>query len=193
VKVTRKLMLAASALVLPLAAVATIGVGTASAARSSTTGTGLVTCTKVKGSITFSPPLTNATIPSDVATISATAQGCSGGTPTPTKITTTSTITTANATCAGLASAAPPTLTESFTPVVTGTTISGGTESFGATPDLNFTISGAATQPTGSYYNSASTTSVYALTSETAAKFSAACAKKGLKKLKIKSGNVTNL
>jgi hypothetical protein len=193
VKVTKKLMLAAGALALPLAAVATIGVGSASAARSSTTGTGLVSCTKVTGTIKFAPPLTNATIPSDVATIKATATGCTGGTPTPSKITTSSTITTADATCDGLASAAPPTLTEAFTPVVTGQTLSGGTEAFGITPDLNFTISGMATSASGSYYNSASSTSVYALTSEKYTKFSAACKKKGVKTLKIKSGNVMNL
>jgi hypothetical protein len=193
VKVTRKLMLAAGALVLPLAAVATIGVGSASAARSSTTGTGLTTCTKVTGTIKFSPPLTNATIASDVATISATATKCKGGSPVPTKVTTSSTITTSNATCNGLASAAVPTLTEAFTPVVTGQTLSGGTEAFSITPDLNFTISNMASSASGSYYNSASTTKVYALTSEKYATFSAACAKKGVKELKIKKGYVDNL
>ena len=51
-KVTRKLMLAAGALVLPLAAVATIGVGSASAARSGqVNGTGLVKCTKITGTV----------------------------------------------------------------------------------------------------------------------------------------------
>lgn len=189
---TRKLMLAAGAMVLPFAAVITIGAGPASAAKSNpVNGTGNPTCTKIKGTIKFSPPLTNSGTAAETATIAATATKCKGGTPNPTKVTTKATITGGTSACSSLATAAPPTLTETYAPSsLNPSAISGGTESSTTSPHIAFTITGETT--TGSFAN-AGGTSVSAATKETAAAFSAACGKAGVKELKITSGNVTNL
>ena len=188
---TRKLMLAAGAMVLPFAAVITIGAGPASAMRHAVTGTGNPTCTKVKGTIKFSPPLTNAGTAAETATIVATGSKCKGGTPNPSKLTTKATITGGTSACSSLATAAPPTLTETYTPSsIAPSAINGGTESSVTSPHIAFTITGETT--TGSYAN-AGGTSVSAATKETAAAFSAACGKAGVKELKITSGNVTAL
>ena len=58
-------------------------------------GSGLVKCTKIKGTINFNPPLqTSGTASSETTTTSATATGCSGGTPNPSKVISTSSTTT---------------------------------------------------------------------------------------------------
>src|ERR1700689_2793470 len=116
VNLTRKLMLPAGAMALPFAAVITIGAGPASAAKSNPTGTGNPTCTKVKGTIKFSPPLTNAGTAAETATIAASATKCKGGTPNPTKVSATATIPGGMSACSSLATAAPPTLTETHSP-----------------------------------------------------------------------------
>jgi hypothetical protein len=183
-------MLAASALFLPLAAVATIGVGTASAARSNPTGTGTENCTAVTGTITFSPPLTSSGTAAETTTVSAKATGCSGGSPVATAIAAHATITGGTSACSSLATAAPPTFTDSYTPSsISPSSVSGGTETEVTSPHIGFTISNETV--TGSYPST--TASVSATTSETVAKLTKACDKKGLKKLKIKSGSVSNL
>ncbi len=190
-KVTRKLMLAAGALVLPLAAVATIGVGSASAARSGqVNGTGLVKCTKITGTVNFSPPLKNGGTAAETTTVTAAATGCSGGTPNPTKVSSTATITGGNNACTSLATSTPPTLAGTYLPAgsLNPSSTSGGTETEQTSPDLGFTISGATT--TGSFPST--TTNIVVQTKEKLGKFLKAC-KKGVKSLKITKGTVTDL
>jgi hypothetical protein len=185
-------MLAAGAMALPFAAVITIGAGPASASKSNPTGTGNPTCTKVKGTIKFSPPLTNSGTAAETATIAASATKCKGGTPNPTKVSTSATITGGTSACSSLATAAPPTLTELYTPnTISPSAINGGVETSTTSPHIAFTITGETT--TGSFAN-AGGTSVNAATKETSAQFSAACSSsKGLAELKITSGKVTAL
>jgi len=192
VNLTRKLMLAAGVMALPFAAVITMGAGPASAAKSSPTGSGNPNCSKVKGTIKFSPPLTNSGTAAETATIAATATKCKGGTPVPKKVTTKASITGGTSGCSSLATAAPPTLTETYSPgSISPSAISGGTESSTTSPHIAFSITGETT--TGSYAN-AGGTSVTATTNETSAAFAAACGStKGLASLKIVSGNVTAL
>jgi len=183
-------MLATGALVLPLGLVVALG-GAASAARSHPTGTGLVKCTKIKGTITFSPPLVNGGTAAETTTVSASASHCSGGTPNPSKVSSTATITGSTNSCAGLATASPPTILGTYTPnTISPSSTSGGTETLITSPKLGFTINGATT--TGSFPST--TTDISVSTSETLTKFNAACAKAaGVKTLKIKSGSVTDL
>ncbi len=197
-KVTRKLMMAAGALVLPLAAVATVGVGTASAARSGqVTGTGAVTCTTIHGTITFNPPLATGGTAAETTSVTATATGCTGGTPNPTQVNSTATITGGTNSCTALATAAPPTLTGTYLPAgsLNPSSTVGGTETEQVSPHLGFTISGATT--TGSFANGA--THIVVQTTETLKAFNKTCKKgkkkdsKGVKSFTIGSGTVTNL
>ena len=85
-QVTRKIMLGAAAMALPCAAVIMVSPNPASAAKSNVNGTGVVTCTKIKGTITFTPPLTNTGTAPEVSTLlSITLKSCTGGTPNPSK------------------------------------------------------------------------------------------------------------
>jgi hypothetical protein len=191
VKVSRKIILAAGAVILPLASIGVIGIGTASAARSNVTGSGLVKCTKIAGTITFSPPVTNTGTAPETTTVHATATKCKGGSPKPTKVTSTATITGGVNSCGAVASASAPTLTGTYTPAsIAPSSTSGGTETETTAGGLGFKITGATT--TGSFPST--TTNITVVTTETIAKFGAACnSPGGLASLKIKKGSVVNL
>jgi len=183
-------MLATGAIVLPLGFVVALS-GAASAARSHPTGTGLVKCTKIKGTVNFSPPLVNGGTAAETTTVTASASHCSGGTPNPSKVSSTATITGSTNSCGGLATASPPTLAGTYTPAtISPSSTSGGTETLITSPKLGFTISNATT--TGSFPST--TTDISVSTTETLAKFNTACGKPaGVSKLKINKGTVTNL
>jgi len=198
VKVSKKLVLATGALLLPLGLVVGIG-GVASAARTNQPfGTGLENCTSITGTVTFSPPLgTTGTAP-ETTTVNATASGCSGGSPSLASVVSTATITGSKNNCSGLATASTPSLAGNWQPAgsVQPSLTSGGAETFQTTPHLGFTITGATT--TGSYPGSSFNN--VAQTTETSKAFSKACKKgkkptykKGVKSLTINSGTVTNL
>jgi hypothetical protein len=186
-------MLASAAVVLPLGFVVELG-GVASAARSNTTGTGTVTCKKIKGKITFNPPLVNGGTAAETASVTASATKCKnskGGGPKVKKISVVSSIASANNSCTGLASAAPPALTLTYTPAsISASSVSGGTLTFGTTPTLNFVISG---ESTAGSFPTTGTTSTKAVTTETSTAFGTACAGSGVASLTIKSGTGTDI
>jgi len=187
-------MLATGAIVLPLGFVVALS-GAASAARSHPVGSGLVKCTKIKGTINFNPPLqTSGTASSETTTTSATATHCSGGTPNPSKVISTSSTTTTGTdvnSCGSLATASAPTISGSYVPnTISPSSTSGGTLTLVSSPKIGFTISNATT--TGSFPSS--TTDISVSTKDTLAKFDAACNKPaGVASLKIVKGSVTNL
>jgi len=187
-------MLATGAIVLPLGFVVALS-GAASAARSHPTGTGLVKCNKIKGTITFNPPLqTSGTASSETTTTSATASACSGGTPNPSKVISTSSSTTTGTdvnTCGSLATATAPTISGVYDPnTIAPSSTSGGTLGLVSSPKVGFTITNATT--TGSFPST--TTDIAVSSKDTLTKFDAACAKPaGVATLKIVKGNVQNL
>lgn len=76
----RKLVMAAAAVALPVSGIAVlVAPGIASAGGSPVTGTGTVTCTGVKGTITFSPPLVPGGTGTSTTTIKVTLTKCTTG------------------------------------------------------------------------------------------------------------------
>ena len=188
----KKMVMGASALGIAVGMMAVLEVGPAFAA-GKVTATGKVTCTSVKGTISFSPALTSAGgASSDSAKVSVTLSGCSGGSVTPTKGTVKSTITTNTNACTGLASPNP-TQTETLSFKWSPSTINSSSTTFGpftaiTSPNVGFSLKNGVT--TGSYAGSSATGTV--LTSTSTSALSAACASKsGLKKLTLSSGSVS--
>jgi len=187
-------MLAAGALALPLVTVVALGSSTAGA---SGPGTGVLTCTKIKGTITFKPPLTNTGTATENTTVKITVSGCSGGTPKPKKGTVKQDISSPTSTnaCTSLETSSPETLTVKWSPSsITPSTssYSGYDAATNGAGDEGFTLpnSGGTGSTTGSYAEgSGSTASAYS--NETESQITAACGAGGLKKLKITSGATT--
>jgi hypothetical protein len=149
-------------------------------------GTGSVSCSTIKGTVSFKPPILLSTPQTVTSKIKTTASNCtaSGGNVTSLKkISTSSLTTTANDTCANLANPSSSNITSKYSakPKLnpSGATIT-------ATPSgSGFTIAGTVTS--GSFNGEAITGSVTIAQSQ--ADIIAACQGKGLKKLTITSGN----
>jgi hypothetical protein len=147
------------------------------------TGTGTYNCTKETGTITFSPPLKNAT-QTVKTTVKTTASGCTGGTP---KVLTASanSVTTKASSCGGLAGSTPFTIKTSYTNGAVPSTLT-GTAKGGVGTQVTFTITG---KTTGSYPSL--TTTAKATLKQTVAQLAAACGGSGISTLNIISGTIT--
>lgn len=203
-KLSRKLMLASGALLLPIAATALIGVGSASAARSNPAGSGPITCTGIKGSITFTPPLTNTgTAPETATEVIITITKCkndAGATGSaPKKGSVHENIVASGATdsCASLTGGGPPTpetLTVNWKNGDGSSTssYSGYTTGANGANDEGFILPNAGgTGSTSGSYSEASGSSSAAYSNQTESALTTECAGAGIHKLTIKSGNTT--
>jgi len=179
------LIIGVAAVGMPLAVMSTvIGVGAAWA----TTGTGTYNCTKVTGSVSFSPPLKNGGTSAETTTVSATVTGCTGGSPKPTKVAGKGTIHSSTNDCANLAHPQTVSLPLTNTPAVspksvlkatTGESISGSS--------ITFTLTGSVT---GSYPSSSA--SAKGKIKQTTVQVGTACGSSaGLKSVTISSGSAT--
>jgi len=193
---TKKIVLGAAALALPIASIAMVGVGTASAARTSGTGTGTLTCNGIKGSITFKPPLKNGGSSAENTTIKITVSKCTGGTPDPKKGTVKQDISTATSTnnCLSLQTSSAQSLTVKWAGGITPSTsaYSGYTTGTAQNGDEEFILpnSGGTGSTSGSYTNGSSTAT--AVLGDTQNQITTACGTTaGLKSLKITSGTTT--
>lgn len=190
----KKMVMGAGALAIAAGMMAVVQVGPAVAKASShktVTGTGAVTCTGIKGTITFKPPLTNTGNTAETASIKVTISSCSGGTPTPTKGTDTGTIQTTTNSCTALATPNPSqteTLTTKWAPKMATTIAHFGPDVPVTSPNVGFSLSGGTTS--GSFAGSGNA-SANVTSSETSSQLTAACAGKGLSKLTLNSGTVT--
>jgi len=191
---TRKFVLGAGALLLPISTVFVLGIGPASAKSSAQPGT--VSCS-FTGSFKFSPPLTAAGgASSEKITSKTTLTNCvaTGGGLTPTKGTTAvTTLDTTNSCTTVLTGAAKPeTLTTKWSPgTIAPTVVEFPAPKTATGPPITFSLGGAGTTGTGSYMGSdkgASSTAVADI-SGTVASITATCeSKKGLKGLTITGG-----
>jgi len=179
----RKIIIGVAAIGMPLAVMNTVvGVGAAFAA----TGTGTYGCTKVAGTITFTPPLKNNGVSAETVKVKASATTCTGGTPKPTKVTATATIHSSNNSCAGLAGARPITVHLTYSPVVTASTLSGTANESITGSQVAFNFSGTVT---GSYPSGSASGS--GKIKQTVSQIGASCASTtGLKSLTIAGGNL---
>lgn len=183
----RKLVLGALALALPFASLVTMGAGSATA-HANITGTGLVSCTKLTGTVTFKPPLKNAT-QTIVTTTKSTGTGC---TSTGTKVTSFTSSSTGKPTATNCGNQTKPTAA-TFKIVYVPSTVAGstftGTATGGASSKgfAQFTLSG---KVTGSFPSAKAT--ALAVTSTTLSAFVTACGKAGVSSLTITSGNTKN-
>jgi len=204
VKLSRKLMLATGALLLPVAATALIGVGSASAARSNPAGSGPITCTGIKGTITFTPALTNTGTAPETATVvkitvtkCKNAVGATGAAPKKGSVNENIVASGATDSCASLTGGGPPspeTLTVNWKNGDGSSTssYSGYTTGANGAGDEGFILpnTGGTGSTTGSYAEgSGSTSAAYSNQKETA--LTAECAGAGIKKLTIKTGSTT--
>lgn len=190
----RKIAMVAAAVTIPVAGIA-VASGVASAG-SSVTGTGTVTCTKAKGTITFKPPLVTGGSAAETTTIKATLSGCTtGGGSNITKVKGGSVTATTTGTndCSTVATSRPETLTTKWTstpaanPTVTSFT---GYQLNTSPPGFTLPGSGNSASGTGSFPGSDGGMSSTATV--TVKGLSGTCAlggKKSLKKLTITAGN----
>jgi hypothetical protein len=194
----RKLVMGVAAVGLPLGVLSTV-VGTGAAFAGGSIQPGTLTCTAIKGTVSFKPTLTMT--PQTVkTTIKITVSGCtpSGGGATPTKGTASSSSTTAGQTCTSLAtgSTTPQTLTTKWSPTSIApstVTFSGYNPATNGMGDEGFSLpnTGGSASGSGSYMDgdSGASSTAVAYTNLTEAKLAADCAGKGFKKLSIKSGS----
>jgi hypothetical protein len=199
-------MLVTSALVLPISAVVLVGATSASAARSSVPG-GTITCSAVKGTITFTPPdKTGGTLIETSTIVKVTVSKCKnavGATAIPTKGAVLSNIASGTGTnnCTSLVGPQPTsqTLSVTWTPAADGSSsstysnftsvTSGGKEGF-ELPDPSSSPPGTGAT-TGSYAEASGSTAE-AISNKTTTQLLAACnGKKGLKSIKIVKGSTT--
>ncbi len=180
---TRKLILGALVLVLPLTTAVTMGAGAATA-RANLTGTGTFNCTKSAGTITFSPPIKNTPQTVKIA-LKDTATGCKGGKPTPLKVLITSSFTTKNETCSSLTKPYVATFTATYSPVVTPSHLTGTPKFQAGTSTVSYTVSG---KVTGSYPSPFGQHKI--VINQSPSQILAACAK-GLSVLHIVAGTIT--
>jgi hypothetical protein len=186
----RKLIMGAAALAMPLTAVATVAA--TSTASAVTVGKGLYNCTKVTGTITFSPALKNGGVSPETSTVTTTATGCKSvvghtAKPLPTKVIGKAKITSSTNDCANLATPRPATLKLTYTPLVAGSTLAATESETVVGTAVTFQLSGSLT---GSYPSS-SATGKGKLT-QTSTQLGAACGGAGLAKVTIASGSLTN-
>jgi hypothetical protein len=193
---TKKIVLGAAALALPIASIAMVGVGTASAARTGTTGTGTLTCNGIKGSITFKPALKNGGTAAENTTIKITVSKCTGGTPNPKKGTVKQDISTSTSTnnCLSLQTSSAQSLTVKWAGGILPSTsaYSGYTTGTAGNGDEEFILpdSGGTGSTSGSYTNS--TSSATAVLNESSSTIATKCGTAaGVKSLKITSGTTT--
>ena len=202
---TRRLMLGAGAFVLPLTAVMALGAVPASAQRTSATVEGgTITCSGIKGSVTFTPPLTNSGTAQETATIVkikiTKCKNLSGATKVPKKGSASSDIATSTSTdsCASLegTSSTPDstTIKVNWKPssiAYSGATYGNFTVTTGPPPkDYEELVLPAAGYPgttTNSYADSNSTATI--VLGETQATLANTCATSSLKSIKIVSGS----
>lgn len=179
----RKILLGAAAAALPLTAISTLALtSTASAAGKS--GTGNYSCTKVGGTIKFSPPLTTSGGKAEKTTITTSASKCTGGSPVPKTVKGKATVTSSSNSCGNLANSQTLSFKLSYTPSAGSSTFTGTSSSSGTT----FNVTGSVT---GAYPSSSAQASV--AIKQSAGSIAKACgSKKGLKSLTIKSGSLTN-
>jgi hypothetical protein len=188
----RKLILGASALALSLGTLAGVGASTATASSSAVTGTGIVKCSKLTGTIAFSPGISTTKSQVITTTVHSTATGCLGGKPNPTSVLSSSTMKgTKSVTCGNAFTGTNPFKSaETYTPAgslnpsaFSGTSMSGPMT---AKP-LYFTVKGTVT---GSFKTATGGASAKANLQETLQQIITACGSSGgLKLLHIASGN----
>ena len=187
-KLSRKLMLAAAALAVPVSMIAIPGV--ASAAK---TGTGTVTCTGITGSISFKPALkTTGPFSAESSTAKFTLSGCSGGSPAPSggKVKQTLSSATSTNSCTSLATSAKESITVKWKGAAPSTTAFPGYTTGTGGPDNGegFILTGGTV--TGSYAGTGAKASAFSNMSQSA--ILAACGtSKGLTKLTIVGGSST--
>jgi len=196
---SRKFILGAGALLLPLSSVFMIGSGQVWAKKGASPGN--VTCASITGSVKFSPPLTAAGgASSEKVTTKATLTQCTAsgtGAVTPTKGTTgTVTADTSNGCVAVLeAPGKAGTLTTKWSPgSISPSVVSGPAPKTALGPPITLTYGGPGTTGSGSYTSAddgaASTASI--TLGQTQAQIMASCTTtKGLKELTIVSGKAT--
>ena len=182
----RKVIIGVVSIGMPLAVMSTvIGVGAAWA----TTGTGTYSCSKVTGSITFKPALTNAGGKAETTTVATTASTCSGtANPKVTKVTGKATIKTSTNACSNLKNPQTVTMTMTNTPAVSPKSVLHATSGEIVTATkITFTLTGTVS---GSYVSSSASGS--GVLTQTPTAVAKSCASKtGLAKVTIKSGNLT--
>lgn len=185
----RKVIIGIAAVGMPLTVMSTvIGVGAAWAV----TGTGTYSCTKVTGTITFKPPLTNSGTSAETTTVATTASTCSGtASPKPTKIVGKATIKSSTNSCGNLANPQTVTLKLTNTPKVSPASVLHATSSeVIASGKVTFDLTGYVS---GSYSTSSGSSTGSGLLKQTAAQISKSCGSSaGLKSVSIKSGKLTN-
>ena len=198
-KLSRKLFLTSAAIALPLSMLAVSGVAGASSAKKKVDGTGTVTCSGAKGTITFSPPLkTTGPFTTETTTAKITFSGCSGGTPNPTKGTVDQSLSNASSTnsCTGILTSKPETLNVKWKPGKldgSTTSFSGYAEGSDSAGDAGFTYpnSGGTGSTAGSFPSTKGATSA-SYSNMTQAQIVTACGTSGgLSKLTIVQGSTT--
>jgi hypothetical protein len=193
----RRIMLGVLAVALPVGLLAVVVAPNLAAASPAKTGTGTYKCTKITGTITFTPPLTLTSMGTvkETTKISASSSGCSGGSPavksdkgTETEVATGK----GDGNCSSLSTTKGNTtdLTVAYTNGASNSTLKGtakgGTAKNG---DEEFVIKNATV--TGSY--ASKTADVTAVLSQTESQIAAQCGKSaGLKTLTIASGTSSN-
>jgi hypothetical protein len=188
----RKFVLGAMALALPLGMAVTMGAGSATARSNLVTGTGLYSCSKITGTISFNPPLSN-TAKIETTTVKATASGCHG-TAKPAVVTAISSSTTKGtkpSSCATLVSATTAVkFAQTYTPAGTApSTFTGSAKGAVVGGKATFAVTGTVA---GSYKTTANSAKANAVISQTPAQIGTMCATTGVKTLNIASGTVTN-
>jgi hypothetical protein len=183
----RKFMLGTLALILPLGLAAGLGAGPATA-QANLTGTGLVNCSKLSGTVTYTPPLTLA--PKTVTTVTkVTASGCKGGTPTPTSFVISSSTVTKSDTCTNLSKGGPVSYKVAYSPSsIAPSTFKGTiTASPSTAKPLYFKVKGVTA---GSYMSTTSSATAYI--SQSYNSLVSACTGTGLHALTVVSGSTAN-
>jgi len=177
---------------MPVGLLATVGTNAAQAG-ANVTGKGLVNCSKITGSITFSPPLKLAPAQTVKTTIKSTATGCTGtASPKVVSSTSTSVSSKANQTCANLQGTNAVTFKTTYVSSPAGaapSTFTGTSSSNGATGNqqAGFKLKG---KVTGSYPST--TTTATATLKQTVNQIIASCTGAGLSTLNIVSGTIKN-
>ena len=192
----RKIMLGVLAVGLPIGLLSVAISPSIAAAKSEKAGTGTYGCTKLTGTVTFSPALVlNGTAKSETTTIKITSTGCTGGSPAVTKNTGSEKKVTkeadANNCTTALGSPSSADFTVTYTNGATASTLKGsaapGTASNG---DAEYVVSPATV--TKSYPSTSGNVTV--VVNQTSTQILAACGRKtGVKSLKIVSGTASSL
>jgi hypothetical protein len=199
VKLSRKLLLTGAAIALPLGMLAVSGVAGASAHKGKVTATGKLTCTAIKGTISFSPPLkTTGPFSTETSTAKITVSGCTGGSVNPKSGKVDQSLSSATSTndCTSLATSNAETLNIKWAGKINPSTTSFSGYSTGANGagDEGFILpQSKGTGSTVGSYAEASGATAAAYSNETEAQILAACGTSaGLKKLTLTTGSSTS-